>query len=123
MWSCLTSAPLGHESCLKDGGSGPIWDGLCSLLLMLQATILDRLFFDLFPFSDNVFVSSEVDIRWCDVAQTLVVTMVIVILDECLDRSVFSSIRYRESWDCFRPFCIPIPSTSSYAVVQFLKSM
>jgi len=55
------------------------------LLLMLQATILDCLFFDLFPFSDNVFVSSEVDIRWCDVAQTFVVTMVIVILDECLD--------------------------------------
>ena len=52
---------------------------------MLQATILDCLFFDLFPFSDDVFVSSEVDIRWCDVAQTFLVTMVIVILDECLD--------------------------------------
>jgi len=49
---------------------------------MLQATILDCLFFDLFPFSDDVFVSSEVDIRWCDVAQTFMVTMVIVILDE-----------------------------------------
>jgi hypothetical protein len=52
---------------------------------MLQAAILDCLFFDLFPFSDDVFVSSEVDIRWCDVAQTFVVTMGIVILDECLD--------------------------------------
>ena len=52
---------------------------------MLQATILDCLFFDLFPFSDDVFVSSEVDIRWCDVAHTFMVTMVIVILDECLD--------------------------------------
>ena len=52
---------------------------------MLQATILDCLFFDLFPFSDDVFVSSEVDIRWCDVAQTFMVTMVIVILGECLD--------------------------------------
>ena len=40
---------------------------------MLQATILDCLFFDLFPFSDDVFVSSEVDIRWRDVAQTFVV--------------------------------------------------
>ena len=49
---------------------------------MLQATILDCLFFDLFPFSDDVFVSSEVDIRWCDVAHTFMVTMVIVILDE-----------------------------------------
>ena len=49
---------------------------------MLQATILDCLFFDLFPFSDDVFVSFEVDIRWCDVAQTFMVTMVIVILDE-----------------------------------------
>jgi len=52
---------------------------------MLQAAILDCLFFDLFPFSDDVFISPEVDIRWCDVAQTFVVTMVIVILDECLD--------------------------------------
>lgn len=52
---------------------------------MLQAAIFDCLFFDLFPFSDDVFVSSAVDIRWCDVAQTFVVKMVIVILDECLD--------------------------------------
>ena len=52
---------------------------------MLQAAIFDCLFFDLFPFSDDVFVSSAVDIRWCDVAQTFVVKIVIVILDECLD--------------------------------------
>ena len=52
---------------------------------MLQATILDCLFFDLFPFSDDVFVSSGVDIRWCDVAHTFMETMVIVILDECID--------------------------------------
>jgi len=31
---------------------------LCSLLLMLQAAILDWLFLYLFPFSENVFVSN-----------------------------------------------------------------
>ena len=46
---------------------------------MLQAAILDCLFFDLFPFSDDVFVSPEVDIRWCDVAQALVVAVVVVV--------------------------------------------
>ena len=52
---------------------------------MLQAAILDCQFFDPLPFSDDGFFSPEVDIRWCDVAQTFVVKMVIVILDECLD--------------------------------------
>ena len=42
-------------------------------------------FLDLFPFSDDGFVSPEVDIRRCDVAQTFMVTLVVVILDECPD--------------------------------------
>ena len=37
---------------------------------MLQAAVFDSQFLDLFPFSDDDFVSPEVDIRWCDVAQT-----------------------------------------------------
>jgi hypothetical protein len=49
---------------------------------MLQAATLDRQFFDPLPVSDDGFFSPEVDIRWCDVAQTFMVTMVIVILDE-----------------------------------------
>ena len=52
---------------------------------MLQAATLDCQFFDPLPFSDDGFFSPEVDIRWCDVAQTFVVTLVIIILHECPD--------------------------------------
>ena len=52
---------------------------------MLQAAVFDCQFLDLFPLSDDGFVSPEVDIRWCDVAQTFMVTLVVVILDECPD--------------------------------------
>ena len=41
---------------------------------MLQAAVFDCQFLDLFPFSDDGFVSPEVDIRRCDVAQTFMVT-------------------------------------------------
>ena len=52
---------------------------------MLQAAVFDCHFLDLFPFSDDGFVSPEVDIRRCDVAQTFMVTLVIIILQECPD--------------------------------------
>ena len=52
---------------------------------MLQATLLDCLFFDPFPFSQNVFVAAEVDVCGRDVVQALVVSSVIVIVDEGLD--------------------------------------
>jgi len=52
---------------------------------MLQAASLDCQFFDHLPFSDDGFFSLKVDIRWCDVAQTFVVTLVIIILHECPD--------------------------------------
>ena len=52
---------------------------------MLQAAVFDCQFLDLFPFSDDGFVSPKVDIRWCDVAQNFMVTLVVVILDECPD--------------------------------------
>ena len=55
------------------------------MFLMLQAADFDSQFLDIFPFTDDGFVSPEVDIRWCDVAQTYVVTLVVVILDECPD--------------------------------------
>ena len=58
---------------------------LCSLPLMLQASILDCLFLDLFPFSENGFVAPEVDVCRCDVVQALVVTLIVVILDERAD--------------------------------------
>ena len=49
---------------------------------MLQAALSDSLFLDLFPFSQNSFVATEVDIGGCDVAQALVVALVVVIVDE-----------------------------------------
>ena len=52
---------------------------------MLQAAVFDCQFLDLFPFADDGFVSPEVDICRCDVAQTFMVTLVIIILHECPD--------------------------------------
>ena len=49
---------------------------------MLQAALLDCPFLDLFPFSENGFVASEVDVCGCDVVQALVVTLIVVIRDE-----------------------------------------
>ncbi len=49
---------------------------------MLQAAFLDCLFLDLFPFSDDVLVAAEVDIGGCDVAEALVVSFVVVVIDE-----------------------------------------
>ena len=52
---------------------------------MLQAALLDCPFLDLFPFSENGFVAPEVDVCRCDVVQALVVTLIVVILDERAD--------------------------------------
>ena len=54
---------------------------------MLQAAILDCLFLDRFPFSENAFVPSEVDVRRSDVRrsdviQALVIAVVVVVIDE-----------------------------------------
>ena len=51
---------------------------------MFQAALLDCPFLDPFPFSENGS-ASEVDICVCDVFQALVVTLIVVILDECAD--------------------------------------
>ena len=52
---------------------------------MLQAALLDCPFLDLFPFSENGFVAPEVDVGGCDVAQALVVTLMVVMIDEGFD--------------------------------------
>ena len=52
---------------------------------MLQAAILDCLFLDLFPFSENVFVTSEIDVCRSDVVQALVIAVVVVVIDEDTD--------------------------------------
>ena len=54
---------------------------------MLQAALLDCLFLDRFPFSENVFVTPEVDVRGSDVVQALVITLVAVVIHEGFDMS------------------------------------
>ena len=49
---------------------------------MLQAALLDRLFLDRFPFSENVFVTPEVDVRGSDVVQALVIAVIVVVIDK-----------------------------------------
>ena len=55
------------------------------LVFVVQAVLSDCLFLDLFPFSQNGFVASEVDVGGCDVAQALVVTLIVVRIDEGFD--------------------------------------
>jgi len=52
---------------------------------MLQAALLDCAFLDLFPFSENGFVTAEVDVCGCDVVNALVVTLMIVVIDKGFD--------------------------------------
>ncbi len=52
---------------------------------MLQAALPDCLFFDLLSFPQDGFVAPEVDIGWCDVVQALVVTLVVIVVDESPD--------------------------------------
>ena len=52
---------------------------------MLQAALSDCLFLDPLSFSQNGFVTAEVDVGRCDVAQALVVALVVVVIDEGLE--------------------------------------
>ena len=52
---------------------------------MLQAALSDRLFLDLFPFSENGFIAAKVDVGGCDVVQALVVSLVVVVFDKAAD--------------------------------------
>ena len=54
---------------------------------MLQAAVFDCLFLDPFPLSENGSVAPEVDVGRCDVVQALVVTLVVITIDECPDLS------------------------------------
>ena len=50
-----------------------------------QASVLDGLSFDPFAFQDDGVASAEVNIGWRQVADGLVVTLVVVVLDEGVD--------------------------------------
>ncbi|MBT6511848.1 MAG: hypothetical protein HOL02_15550 [Rhodospirillaceae bacterium] len=58
---------------------------LSRLLLMVQAAALDGQFFDLFPPFDNRCVTPEVGVGGRDVANALMVAMVVVITHEGAD--------------------------------------
>ena len=52
---------------------------------MVQATVLDGLVFDAPPFSQDGFAAPEVDVRRGQVANTLMVTVVVIMVDEGSD--------------------------------------
>ena len=54
---------------------------------MLQASILDCLFLDRFPFSENVIGTPEVDVRGSDVVQALVIAVIVVVIDKDTPRA------------------------------------
>lgn len=58
---------------------------LCDALTVMQSARFERLSFDPFSLLQNGFVTSEVDIRWHDVVQALVVALEIATIDERLD--------------------------------------
>ena len=58
---------------------------LSRLLLMVQAAALDGQFFDLFPPFDNRCVTPEVGVGGRDVAETLVVAVIVIVTDEGAD--------------------------------------
>ena len=53
-----------------------------------QASVLNGLSFDPFSFQQNGVASSEVDIGRCQIADGLVVTLVVVVIDEGVDLSL-----------------------------------
>lgn len=53
---------------------------------MLQAAFQDGQFLDPFPFCQNGVGSAEIGVGWGKVAEALVVTVIVVVLDEGGDR-------------------------------------
>jgi len=49
---------------------------------MLQAALLDCQFFDLFPFFDDGFITPKIDVGGCDIVEALVISLIVVVLDE-----------------------------------------
>ena len=49
---------------------------------MLQVALSDRLFLDLFPFSENGFIAAKVDVGGRVVVDALVVALMIVMIDK-----------------------------------------
>jgi hypothetical protein len=54
-------------------------------LAVLQAPVFNGRAFDASALGEDGFIRAEVGVRWCHIAQTFVVAMVIIVLDERLD--------------------------------------
>ena len=52
---------------------------------MLQPAFSDCLYFDLLSHFQNLWTSAVIDVGGCQVAQALVVAVVVVVIDECAD--------------------------------------
>ena len=52
---------------------------------MLQASLLDGLSFDPFPFQQDGFATSEVYVGGCEIFEALVISVVVVMIDEALE--------------------------------------
>ena len=59
---------------------------------MLQAPVFLRLAFDPFSLQQDCFAASKVDVGGCEIAEALVVTVVIVVTDEV------SNLRFQVTW-------------------------
>ncbi len=66
---------------------------------MLQVALSDCLFLDLFPFSQDGVIAAKVDVSGCDVVQALVVSLVVVVIDEGPDLALCHSRIPSKVWD------------------------
>ena len=56
--------------------------------MVLQASILNGLLLDILSLFQDLVSSAEVDIRRCEIAEALVVSAIVIMVDKCADLSV-----------------------------------
>ena len=61
---------------------------LCRLAHMRQASFSHGVFLDTCPSLDDGLMAAEVDISWREIAEALVVSAMVVVIDEGLDLSL-----------------------------------
>ena len=71
---------------------------LSRLALMVQAAVLYSQFLDLFPSFDDCGVTPELGVGWCDVADALVVSMIVIMIRESAD------LHFKGNRTAFQPY-------------------
>lgn len=84
-FGCPSSNDLEQAARFWSGELGLIGFRLCCLTLVAQAAGLNGLLFDARPFGQNGFVAPEVDVSRGQIADALVVTGVVLVVDEDSD--------------------------------------